>query len=1014
MAIRAVKWILAAFGALVALVAALVVAAVLLLDEDDYRRISAQLAEHYTGREVSIDGPLSVKLSMQPTLSVSGLRVANPAWATQRYLAQVGHLEIQIALRPLLSGVLSVPRLVLADTQFNPETSAGGEHSWDFGTPQEKQRTASPRVPLFGYVKLENVGGQYRDARTGTHTVIELSRLSVDEVDGLNRLSADGSWDDRAFGATGHLGTLSEALHPTRPFPVDLHLSYADTGLDFEGTIAEPTTAEGLDMRLAAESVDLSRLPAGLGERLGLKGHLDASAALRGNISAASLSEIRVTLTDADTSAGDPNEISVTGSVDTIQFGGERIVDGIDLRAGIKGSTAGFSRMFGAKLPELGPLDGTVALQGSSDSLAVSDVRLRAGEAGRLVVNATGGVTSVGLMPELEITGVDFDLSADAPTTAAVAEQAGVALPELGQVSVSALLTGDLEQLDLGQLDLRIGAGDPQIQVTGEVQNVLPRPGKPASVTLTGAVTPLLEGVLRKDLPELGDFHATGDLASVDERLELERVRIAAEDSKALTIVATSAADNATDAFDITVEASDLTTIGELAGLPIPALGPFSYSGHLSHEPEALRLNGTSRLGRTEIVEDISIDLSGPRPRVSGVISSAVVYLADLGIHPDGPWQGSGAENQPAPLPFAALNGLDLSMVVEVGQIEGIDMSVDRASMRLDLKDGILRIEPLQFDLVGGSFGVDAVVNAQSSPPALSADATAENIVLQQVFDQIRKTVPLDGVLDMKLDLEAQGATVPDLVSSLDGSADIVVSRGHIYNPYFDLLGSDLIHWLLLGRQARSNAELRCFIGQFALEAGDARIRALLLETAATISRASGDIDLANETLDILVQPHSRTSRLVITTPYRVDGPWGGPSVSYSRLRLAARAVAEVALAPIFTLEELVRLLKGRNNDRDNPCLDWRPTPPALASARVFEPGDRGFPVEPLDARPYVALTDTRLRRGPGTNFDPAGQFAAGDTLNVTGKVSGLNWYRVSSGPGRVGYVWGKLIRPLE
>ena len=130
MTVRLIKLVLKSFGVVVTLLVAMITIAILVLDDNDYRKISIYLADRFTGRTVAIDGPFSLTVSMHPTLSVSGVRIDNPSWATQPYLAQIGHLNVQMSLRQLLLGKLSVPLLAVSDAQVNLEINADGLRSW--------------------------------------------------------------------------------------------------------------------------------------------------------------------------------------------------------------------------------------------------------------------------------------------------------------------------------------------------------------------------------------------------------------------------------------------------------------------------------------------------------------------------------------------------------------------------------------------------------------------------------------------------------------------------------------------------------------------------------------------------------------------------------------------------------------------------------------------------------------------------------------------------------------------
>lgn len=1019
---RVLRNLLVTMLVLLVLVVGSAAALIAFLDDDDYRRIAAYAVERLTGRTLTVGGSFSFDLSLEPSLAVSDVRIENPAWAAQPDLARIGRLEVQLALRPLLSGTLLIPHLVLEDANFDLETGADGERNWTTSAEEEDAGDDGFLVPVLGTVMLRNVAWRYRDATTGRDSAIKLDHLTIEEVGGEGRLDGTGLWDDRKIGAKGEFGTLGEALHPTQPFPLDLTLSLPGLELALHGTVVEPATGRGLDLHLTGHSDDVSTLLGALGSDLSVAGRLAGDAKVGGDLTALQLADLSLSLTDDGGPESEPS-VDVTGRIETVRPGDDMPFEGIDLKVQIATSTATLSSWLGHQMPDLGPVDGQFALSGNAEALKVSGARFQIGSAERLTIAATGDVATIQLTPDLMVRGVDVHVQANAATTAALAEALDHSLPEFGAVAASARLSGGLDQLDLKQIELRAGTADRPIQVSGQIDNLLLHGEAPATATFESALAPLLGGALDKQLPELGRVHASAQLADVGGELRIEQLQIVANDTEVLSVKASSAAGRATNGgwpeLDIDLSAKDLAILGTLLDLSIPPLGPFTYSGRLAGDLEAPRLTGKARLGQTEIEGDVTATLSGARPGVSGKLSTPVLHLADVGIRPDRPWEAAEAQgaqgaqsgepdSKPTPLPFAALQALDLSLLVQIDQIEGVNMSIDRGTIAVTLRDGVLGIDPARFDYVGGSFSIDGTVDSRSDPPEIVVHIIADDVHLGKVFAQVDKVVPLDGELDMQLSLKSAGSTLDNLTSALEGELAMAVARGRIFINYFDLAGANLLHWLFGDTKTKGGTDLRCFIAQMDIDAGVADSKALLLETSLTISKGTGNIDLVKQTIDILVRPRSRGARFEITTPYRIHGPLSDPSVEYSKGRLLARVVEELVLSPIHTLTELVPLLADGGKDKNNPCLEWSPTP----DTPTAEPGAGEFPVEAMAPAPYVATTASHVREGPGTTHPLIETLASGATVQVTGKAVGLDWYRVSLADGGVGYVWGKLLEP--
>ena len=127
---RVLRVALVSVGALALLLVVSAAALLAVLDDDDYRQIAVRLVERATGRAVAIDGQFSFHVGPEPSLTASDVRVANAPWASRPDLVHIRHLEVQLALAPLLSGKLLIPRLILENADFDLEKSADGRTNW--------------------------------------------------------------------------------------------------------------------------------------------------------------------------------------------------------------------------------------------------------------------------------------------------------------------------------------------------------------------------------------------------------------------------------------------------------------------------------------------------------------------------------------------------------------------------------------------------------------------------------------------------------------------------------------------------------------------------------------------------------------------------------------------------------------------------------------------------------------------------------------------------------------------
>ena len=415
---RALKIALITIVAAVLLIVAAAVVLFATLSDDSYRRLASYLFERATGRTLIVDGRFAVHPSLRPSLVVSHVRIPNPAWASTPEFAQIGHMEIEVALPSLLSGTLVVQRLILEDASFALERRADGTANWTMG-----QGGSGPGlVPVLGTVRLRNVAWHYRDDASGDDTAVQLAHLTLEDTGAGGQLDAQGLWDDQAITAQGTLGTLAEALQPTRPFPLDLAVSLPGLALDLRGTIAEPAAGRGLDLRLAGRSDDIRPFLERLDSKAPLAGPAEGAATLRGDFDAVQIPDLRLTV-------GDPATVSVKGAIATVRPGAARPLDGIALELAGSTTMAGLAAWLDRPLPDLGPIAGQLKLSGTSEALNVTGIKLQAGAADGPTLGVSGDIAHLQLAPAFAVRGADLQLAAAAPDLAALGTMLDVSLP---------------------------------------------------------------------------------------------------------------------------------------------------------------------------------------------------------------------------------------------------------------------------------------------------------------------------------------------------------------------------------------------------------------------------------------------------------------------------------------------------------------------------------------------------------------------------------------------------------
>ena len=273
-------------------------------------------------------------------------------------------------------------------------------------------------------------------------------------------------------------------------------------------------------------------------------------------------------------------------------------------------------------------------------------------------------------------------------------------------------------------------------------------------------------------------------------------------------------------------------------------------------------------------------------------------------------------------LPFDALRALDLDLTVDFDEIEGAIIRIDKATAHVKLQDGKLQITPFRLDFVGGQTNGRLDVDSTLAVPSIAFKARIRDLNLGGVFADLKADVPIDGELDLAIDLAGQGMSPRAIANSLDGTVDLAISRGKILLGIFNLTAVDLFSWMMSKEARQGYSEINCLIVRFELTDGIAKAKGFLLDTPKVLVAGTGEINLQNETIDLVFDPEPKRRRIAqFTTPFAVRGPLSQPVVDVNMTAVAARALGDIVFSPINALGSLLGMVGNDGKDADNPCL---------------------------------------------------------------------------------------------
>ncbi len=253
------------------------------LDVDEYRSEIAQAAQDATGRVLRLQGPLSLSVSLTPTVSGEGISLGNAPWGSRSQMMTLRRFEVQLRLLPLLFGDIRINRLILIEPDILLETDAKGTGNWIFRAPaEERGKTAADgggAVPHIGRLMIENGLLTYRNGVNGETTKVKLVALEAEagSVDDALQLNVLASFNDMSLKLNGAVGPLKNAFSTVKPLQIDLTAEVLGLRAKIKGS-AKATTGV-MDAHIEVRAADLSGLqslvggvlPANVAMKLGVQ-----------------------------------------------------------------------------------------------------------------------------------------------------------------------------------------------------------------------------------------------------------------------------------------------------------------------------------------------------------------------------------------------------------------------------------------------------------------------------------------------------------------------------------------------------------------------------------------------------------------------------------------------------------------------------------------------------------------------------------------------------------------------
>jgi len=251
--VKILKVLAGLLGLVVILIVAAVVIVPLVIDPNDYREEIVDKVKEATGRDLQINGEISLSVFPKLGLELGELKLSNAKGFGDLPFVSIKQAAILVQLMPLLSKQVEVDTILLDGLALNLAKAKDGRTNWDDLVGTDKKQSDEHKT------KLEQSAPS---AASDSKTAMPLAGLAIG---GVNISNANVSWRDESSGQQVSIQQLNLQVGVILPGqPIDLKLDFVvdnqspaiKANIQLSGSPQLSTKLDQLDISKLVLSVD--------------------------------------------------------------------------------------------------------------------------------------------------------------------------------------------------------------------------------------------------------------------------------------------------------------------------------------------------------------------------------------------------------------------------------------------------------------------------------------------------------------------------------------------------------------------------------------------------------------------------------------------------------------------------------------------------------------------------------------------------------------------------------------
>lgn len=881
-------WIKRVVVVLVSLIALVLIAGWLLLSssllEGPRGTLTARFLSQKLGQDLEIIG--GVRIDLGSTVHVMTQGVVLPSQMTDISLAKIELLEFDLVLADLLKRRIKLSGLRVDGAKITLVVDKDGASSWSPVEQDVETKTSSTGTKGGGSNVMQFFAGHsiqfsnsdilYQDARNGLDIDLLMSSFELSKQDTSAPVVLNGTGT-----MNGQELTLSGNFPPKQAFNVTA--DFSQISAKFDGTPDPEGYEAGYAVAISLEIEELAQL----------------------------LEVFKL-----------EKSITGTGHVKAVlkKSDGATQIEGIDIAANLD---TGQSAIVTGEIGKLG-----------DPSSVTLDTRIR-------LYPEDKEPAPVRKLRNLKLLAVDMQLAAvpDAPsqrrmvirTNGFVMDTSGVGPPPIQFSEISRTPNGHLK---IGKAVLRLGPPEANFAVLeGMIGDALKLQEIDIQGTLALPVASLIAPTVFQDSDVLGLISGGFTLTGSGTELSLSNLNANATGTDLWTLTATGSINNVLklNGVDVDLEADIPSGANLLQAMNLKPIetGSFEMTTKLSSKGKVWDSDVTIAIGQSQVSIDLDASLGDPHPVVKGQIESDLIEVDQLrsiikaalqmqklnkqekaaasentsasesdetADQTDAtPSESSDEETTDAESaadetgPFRdvtikpigqeiLMSGMDMDIDIDLRKIVGKEHTTSLTT-ELVMKDGDALFGPMKLEFGDAHFDITGTIDLKKEPKLLKLKGSTGGWSFANILHELNFKKAASGVLGADFDIAGHHTSVKDFLASASGNTTVYMRNGSVDSQLLDLAGLGVIPWLF-SKERGSTVPIVCIRGPIYMKDGYVTTKQTVVETDQVQLVVVGDVNLQNNTLDIIGQPRKIGKPLSRSPwPFTAVGPIAKPKI---------------------------------------------------------------------------------------------------------------------------------------